>query len=605
MKESGTSENRARYYLRVLRPLFYWFIFVLILFGIRTHERLMEKTRLYFDLTLAGKQERFALQILNQGETPFGATATFDGKPILTGEKIPLGRHTFTITHPKTIPFSTNLFIWYGAHDFGVIDLKRARGTLTVIANPPAPLLFIHGPEYGLTLTNTPGTTIVVPTDAYDITAQYQHWRWHQQVQIGNGISFPLTIAPKFGVLELSCNQSGATYQLSDVNGDFVQSGDLPAAISDLPEGIYKLVSWHHSHEWKEQTYVRAGDTNNVPVSFQYGTAILESTPPGAAVFDSNGLERGVTPLTLSELQPGTWKFNLQLYNYEPATVTFSVAGNETNTYRTNLVSQSYTGAMRTARRFMNEGQYDEAAKSLADALLVQPGDAAATALQKEAVGLGCMARAENLGKQGDYIGGIAELEKALKALPDYERARQMLADFKQHEPEQLERMRTERLNRGKQVFETIVKEKYPDGGLFETHEMKTSKPLKEIELPLLEALKAEPLKFDVTKYDADGLCQIEAVHEFNTVLATSAGRRQLVMIGAQTKDDETQILFKVLEYKAEAKEKFSIGSWIGAPANVNLVPIRATGETNKLQLRLAEGVSNVTTIIEGVIGRP
>ncbi|HEX4263926.1 MAG TPA: PEGA domain-containing protein [Verrucomicrobiae bacterium] len=486
-----------------------------------------------------------------------------------------------------------------------MIDLKRAKGTLAVTATLPAPLLFIHGSEYGVTLTNSPGTTLVVPTDTYDVTAQYPHWKWHQQVQVVEGISSPLTIAPKFGVLELSCNQSGATYQLSDVNGNFMQSGDLPASVSDLPEGTYKLISWHHTHKWQEQTYVRAGNINTVPVSFQYGTAVLESTPPGAAVFDPNGLERGVTPLTLSELQPGTWKFNLQLYNFEPATMTFSIAGNQTNAFHTNLVSQSYTGAMRAARRFMNEGKYDEAAQSLTDALRVESGDEAAISLQKEAMGLGCMARAESFGRQGDYIAGITELEKALKALPDNDRAKQMLVDFKGLEPEQIERMQVERLNHGKQIFESIIKERYPDGDLFKTHEIKTSKPLKEIELPLLHALKVEPLKLNVTKYnDGTDLFAIEAVQEFSTVLATSAGRRQLVMVGAQTKEDETQILFKVLEYKVEAKEKFSIGNWIGAPAGVNYVPIRATGETNKFQLRLAEGVSNVTAIVRGVIGQ-
>jgi len=260
---------------------------------------------------------------------------------------------------------------------------------------------------------------------------------------------------------------------------------------------------------------------------------------------------------------------------------------------------------MRAARRLMNDGRYDEAAASLADALRVQPNDPAAMTLQNEAIGLGSIARAETLGKQGDFITGIKELANALAALPGNERAKQMLADFKRREPDQIERMRVERLNRGKLTFDSLIKAKYPDGDLFETHEIKTSKPLKDIELPLLSALRGEPLKFNVTKFnESTDLCAIEAVHEFSTVLSTSAGKRQLVMVGAQAKDDETQILFKVLEYKAEAVEKFSIGHLIGAPVNVNFVPIRATGETNKLQMRLVEGVSNVTAIVQSAIER-
>jgi len=387
MDESGNSESRTRYFLRVLRPLFWWFLLVLILFGIRTHQRLMEKTRLYFNLTMQGKEERYLQSLLDAGETPFGATATFDGKTILAGQKIPLGHHTFTITHPKTEPFSTNLFIWYGAHDFGTIDLKRAKGTLVVIVDPPAPLLSVEGPEYSMTSTNSPGLNASIPTDQYTVTARYRHSEWRQSVAVFANTINPLKVAPRFGSLQLTCDQSGATYQLLRLNDELVETGDLPASVSDLPEGTYKLVAWHHNHEWTEQLFVQAGRTNTLPVEFQYGTAVLDSTPSGAEVFTTDGRERGVTPLTLTELQPGPWKFNLKLYNYEPATATLAIAGNQTNTIHTNLVSQSYTGAMRAARQFMNDAKYDRAAESLADALRVQPGDSAATALQKEAVG--------------------------------------------------------------------------------------------------------------------------------------------------------------------------------------------------------------------------
>ena len=489
----------------------------------------------------------------------------------------------------------------------GYVDFAIPDGDLFDQSFHDLPLVFRghRGPEYSTTLTNSPGLNVTIPTDQYIVTARYPHSEWQQSVTVFANIPIALKIAPRFGSLELTCDQQGATYQLLRPNGEPVQTGDLPASLSQLPEGTYKLISWHHNHEWTERLIVNAGKTNNLPIEFKYGMAVLGSSPPGAVVTTPDGRERGVTPLVLNELQPGVWKFNLQLYNYEPAAVSLEISGNQTNSFHTNLVSQSYTGAMRAARQFLNGGKYDEAAASLADAMRVQPNDPAAMTLQNEAIGLGSIARAETLGKQGDFIAGIKELAKAQAALPNNERAKQMLADFKRREPEQIERMRVERLNRGKLAFDSIIKAKYPDGNLFETHEIKTGKPLKDIELPLLSALKGEPLKFSVTKYnETTDLCEIEATHEFKTALNTIAGQRQLVMVGAQTKDDETQILFRVLEYKAEAVEKFSIGNLIGTPVNVNLIPIRATGETNKLQMRLVEGVSNVTAIIQSVISR-
>lgn len=164
MEKGNTSplpENRVRRSLRVLSPLFWWLILVLLLYGIRTHQRLMEQTRLHFTVTV----ERQAPY--------FDTTATFDGKPAFSGERISLGSHTFTVTHPKAETFSTNLFTWYGGNEFGTIDLKRAKGTIVIQSNPRAAQLTIRGPEFTSTLTNSAGGTLVVPTDRYEVEARY------------------------------------------------------------------------------------------------------------------------------------------------------------------------------------------------------------------------------------------------------------------------------------------------------------------------------------------------------------------------------------------------------------------------------------------------
>ena len=153
MEKSGKPKKH------VLRPLLWWLILVLVLYGIRTHQRLMETTRIDFTVTM-------------QGQPQYEASTTFDGKPIISGQKIPLGNHTFTVTLPKGEPFSTNLFVWYGDHNFGMIDLKRTMGTLSVTADPPAPFIFIRGPEWSVTLTNSSGLTTSVPTDQYSVESR-------------------------------------------------------------------------------------------------------------------------------------------------------------------------------------------------------------------------------------------------------------------------------------------------------------------------------------------------------------------------------------------------------------------------------------------------
>ena len=80
------------------------------------------------------------------------------------------------------------------------------------------------------------------------------------------------------------------------------------------------------------------------------------------------------------------------------------------------------------------------------------------------------------------------------------------------------------------------------------------------------------------------------------------------MIVGGQIRDDETQIRFKILEYKTEAVNKFSIGALIVTPVEVNFVaihPSRIGTVPEKLQARVNEGVSNVTAIVQSAIGQP
>jgi hypothetical protein len=107
--------SRSRRWLRVLRPLLWWLLLVLLLFAHRTHQRLSEQTRLTFAVTL-----------LDRGITE-EAVVRLGDNPAVSGQRVSLGWHKLTISHPKAEPFLTNLFIWYGERDLGKIALRRAQ----------------------------------------------------------------------------------------------------------------------------------------------------------------------------------------------------------------------------------------------------------------------------------------------------------------------------------------------------------------------------------------------------------------------------------------------------------------------------------------------
>jgi hypothetical protein len=592
MGKSGTTEKHDRHLLRILRPLIWWLILVLVLFGIHTHERLMEKTRLNFSVSMQGQ--------------PIDAAATFDGKSALSGQNIPLGNHTFAVTNPKGEPFSTNMFIWYGPHDLGNIVLKRAIGNFTVTVTPPARWLIIRGPEWSVTLMDSSGTNATVPTDVYAVEADFSHWQEKQQVMVNGNFSSPLYIAPRFGIVQLDCNQTDASYQLQDANGQNVASGSLPAMITELPMGSYSIFATHHGNQRQSSVFVKADAMNTVPVNFEYGAAIFETAPSGAVVADENGRQYGETPLILKELLHGTWKFTLQRYGYAPLQVALHVTANQTNSISTNLVSFNYITAMNSARQYLAESNYKQAGVAVDQAIQASPADVAAVALQRKITVLSGIQNAEFYGAQSNYTTGIKLLQSTLQLEPDNERAKQLLIDYQKREPEQIERERQERLNQPREYFAALCA-KYRDGKLFNEHELKTKKSYHEVQAGISEALLSvqPPFVYNVNDSPTPGIHEFAATQKFSTGLLSSGVRMCLIVVG-QTKDDETQILFKVLEYERHHKLELA-GPQNQLTIDAELIPLVPSSfpqmseqQTNQLK----QGVQTVMERIQQVIGQ-
>jgi tetratricopeptide (TPR) repeat protein len=593
--ETTNPENKPRHWSQGVRPFLWWLALVLVLFAVRTHQRLSEQTHLSFSPMLQGQP------------VTYDVTAMLDKQPITSGTQVSIGRHQLTITHPKAEPFSTNLFVWYGEHNLGEIVLNRSKGILVIQASPPAERIIISGDEFALTLTNSPGMTSSVPTDRYVVEANYPHWRQSQEIAVYPNASGTGNFIPRLGTVDMTCNQSDASFQLLKTDGQLIEAGELPSTMRDMPEGNYKVIAWHHRNQRERMLTVKAGMTNSLEVQFLYGAAVLETEPPGAMVTSSDGREWGYTPLRLAELPIGHWQFNLTRDGYERVSLLFEVLAQETNTFSTNLLSINYARSLNAARQYLTAANYNEALIAATSALQVKPNDPEALILQKEALGKRSLRQAESLGKQGDYIAGAKELESALQALPGNEEIKQLLSDFKQREPEQIERQRKERAERPKKVYGIIVG-RYTYGDLFDDHELKTTKSFKEVQKAILDALTIQPA-FQVTANDSPmpETFAIEATQETTTFLGTSAGRRQCIIVGGQTRDDETEIHFKILEFKTEAVNKFSIGALIHTPGAVNYVPVHPSGGgvlTEKLQAQLNEGISNVTARIQQAIGR-
>jgi hypothetical protein len=453
MNAPASSEKRR--WVRGLRPLFYWLLLVLVLFSIRTHQRLIEQTRITFSVVL-------------QDAPALDAVVSLDGLPVMNGMKISLGRHTFTVRHSKAEPFTANFFAWYGPQDFGKIKLQRSEGTLNIQANPPAAAIIVTGPEFSATLVNCSATNLTVPTDFYTVHAKCPHWSQSQSASVAAHQKATCEFSPRVGAVKVSCNQADVTGRLLLPDGQTMEAVVFPYSAADLPEGTYKFTAQHNHDTVSQTAIVMAGKTNALALEFSYGSLTLETEPSGALVRTSDGQYWGMTPLKLAELKPGQFYLSLQHNGYELATVSLTITANQATTFQTNLVVIKDTTSSNVspppdagASTFRSAPPSDNlvvlrvatpvarpitetpvkpraievpkpANDTLArvnDATVNQANTSVAEAEQRKAAGLRSLQRAKLLASQGNYDNAAKALAVTLKLLPDNQEAKALLAE--------------------------------------------------------------------------------------------------------------------------------------------------------------------------------
>ena len=534
------SETRFHYWRRVLRPLFWWVLLVLVLYGIRTHQRLMAQTRIKFGTVLKGHNVTIEVE------------AKLDAKPVYPGQNISLGSHVLSVSHPKAESFTTNFFAWYGENNVGEIELKRSEGTLSIQAIPPATTIDIMGPEFKTTLHDSPGTNLIVPTDQYEIRVQYPHSFQSNTLTVFKNLTATCVFSPHFGALNLACNLEGAKYQLFSVDGQTTDGGNLPRTVTGLSPGNYHVTVVYHHRQIQKTVAVTENVTNEITFEFLLGAVRIESTPVGATVSSADGKALGQTPLDLGDLPPQTAKFQVSLSGYEPASVVLEIIANQTNTFQTNLINSRYVAAMRNARQYLDAGNFEEVIRASGEALSARPEDVEALAMQTSARG-------------------------HLSA----------------------EQQRLQRLKRPQEAFKLFC-EKHPDARLFQAHELTTTKPAKDVEAAIAKSLTNSPMGFQIISDGAvdKDVYQIVARYSFSLGILGGIQRDCLIVVG-QAKEDETQIYFEVLEYQVQYV--LDATTLFNAKENKRRVPLHSSRiqMTDAMQKQIQEGVRIVTERIE------
>lgn len=576
---NGQSEKKAT--LRTLRPLFIAALAIFVLAGIEIHKRLSQTTTISLNVTLEGRSI--------QGEFE----ATCDGVPFTSGSRRSVGSHRIEVRHPKTRVFSTNIFLWYGSRNLGTIDLARARGTLSVSVHPSPQYLNIQSGEFQANIIGGTNFSEALPTGVYHVDARYQHHDERRSVAVQSGDLARVDLRPQLGALLLKANRPGAHYIVFSKDGSVVSEGQTPRTLTELPAGEIRVLVKHQDNVWEATGAISPAGTNTVEAYFAYGALSIETRPPGAAVLDERDQMLGRTPILISDLKPGVEKMWLRLDSFEPVLVSARIEEKRTNLISERLLRSSYVQTVNQARSQFSFARYDDAISLLESARKIEPDDHVAKELLDEYQVTRHFAAAEAFARQGDYGAAVERLRSLLGIKPRDERASEFLAECEKKAAAKAEHHRMARLNSAKTYFGAAAN-RTADSGLFETHTIVVKRKVKDVQDIVTRTLETD-LSFrikDVNSNLGEGF-EILAEMEFLTTLKTIEGKRVCLIVGSQVTDEDTELIFKVLEFRTEPVNKFSIGNLIGASVAVIYRPIHKDSKAasdDKFQARLREG---------------
>ena len=203
------------------------------------------------------------------------------------------------------------------------------------------PITFLASPGDTLRIIATnPGGTYI------ELSELYLHVK-EQSLKLSDGVTQrrseiytffdkEFTISIPTGSISISSTPSGANVYL-----DGVYKGTTPLSLEDVISESHtvRVVKEGYDEETRAIS-LGAGETINldIPLKRLAGSISVSSSPSGASIY-LNGIYKGITPITLTDVPIGTYSIKLTKPGYGEVTKTVSVSAG-----RTKYVSETLTG---------------------------------------------------------------------------------------------------------------------------------------------------------------------------------------------------------------------------------------------------------------------
>ena len=275
---------------------------------------------------------------INISSTPSGATIVLDETTRgttpanLTG--LSVGSHTLVLKKSGYSDFQTTISVSPGKTTSITATLITSGGSISINSTPTGATIVLDGTINGITPANLTGISegshfLVLKKTGY---SDYQ-----AAVTVNSGkttnVSANLSVAT--GSINIKSTPSGATIVL-----DGTAKGTTPINLRGIAVGSHTLVLKKSGYnDYSTNVTVVPGQTTTISafLSASSGLVSINSTPSGATIV-LDGLIKGITPATLTDISTGIHKLVLKKSGYNDFQTTFTVSPGKTTRISATMV---------------------------------------------------------------------------------------------------------------------------------------------------------------------------------------------------------------------------------------------------------------------------
>ncbi len=285
--------------------------------------------------------------------TPTGAAVyvdgTYKGTTPETVSGLSAGTHDLRLTYTGYNDYRDDISIKAGqtVSTQAVLKAQATYGTLSVTTYPSNAQVYVDGDYKG----TSPRTVGGLSQDAHilEITMPgYEEWSNTFQIHSNQVTYVTATLKaipnPTTGSVSVTSNPAYASVYLDGVYHGQTEPG-TPLNINGVAAGTHTVkVTLSGYQDSVTSVTVNSGQTSTVTANLQGGASgngaiDVTSSPTGATVY-LNNVNKGITPVTLTEITPGSYTVTLKLSGYTDYSSTVEV-----NPGATSYVSASLSPA--------------------------------------------------------------------------------------------------------------------------------------------------------------------------------------------------------------------------------------------------------------------